>query len=185
MLQRLGVAFGVLFATLLLTAAPAAAKFTENKIGCKGSAVITDDQGKTTSITAEDDDVKVPTKGSAAWEGAVTTTTHNHFGEVKLKLGFIKIALGDWGKSSNANDNNSAKGVKKIPSAVEQLPAGKYVVEGFHQGDEGRCAGKVTVELDASATSNPVGIVSLAGTVLTGALLVFSAMGSAAKAAVR
>jgi hypothetical protein len=157
-------------------APPAGAVFTENTIGCDGSAVITDDKGVTTNVNASDSTVKVPRKGSASYQGVVGTVTHNHFGEVKMKLAVFDIPLGSWGKSANAGNANKKVGVKKIPAAVEQLPAGKYVVSGFHQGDEGRCAGEVTVDLEGSLLSTPIGIVSAGGTLLTFLLMLFAAM---------
>ncbi|MDQ1445633.1 MAG: hypothetical protein QOI20_2097 [Acidimicrobiaceae bacterium] len=176
---------GLIGCFLVVTAAPAAAVFTENQIGCQGSAVITADDGKTTSVDAKDASVKLPGSGAAKWSGAITTTTHNHSGEVKLKLAVFDIGLGSWGPSKNAGNASTASGTKKIPSALKQVPVGKYVLSGFHRGDEGGCAGHMTVELDGSPTSNAAGIVSLAGTVLTGALMALAAMARAAKGAVR
>jgi hypothetical protein len=178
-------AVGVFAGCLFFAAAPAAAVFTSNTVGCAGSAVITDDKGATTSINANDTTVKVPNNGSAAWQGSVGTTTHNHSGKVTLKFGLFDIPLGDWGISPNAGNSNRSSGIKEIPAAVKQLPVGKYVVEGHHKGDEGGCAGKVTVEVEGSAFSTPAGIVSVVGALVSGAAFVFSGFAGAVKGALQ
>ncbi len=166
-LVRCLVAAWLVGAGAIVSAVPAGAEFTENKIGCSGSATITDG-AKTYRVSADQKEAKVPRKGTAEWQGAIATTTHNHKGEVRLSVAFWDITVGSWGPSPNAANEKSRSGTKKIPSALEQLPAGKYKLSGFHQGDEGRCAGKITVEVEGSILNIP-GIVSLAGTVLTGA----------------
>ena len=148
-------------------AAPARATFTTNEVGCSGHATITGKNGKTYEVDAKDDEVKVPKDGTAAWQGAVTTVTHNHRGSVQLKLAFWGITLGSWGPSANAGGEPMKKGTKEIPSAVSLVPPGKYVVSGSHRGTEGGCSGNVTVEIEGSIFGSPVGIVSLGGTVLS------------------
>ena len=167
-------------------AAPAAAEFSENTIGCAGSAVITSDDGETYEVDAEDETVEVPRDGEAAWEGSISTVTHNHSGEVVLEVGpFGEVPLGDWGPSENADDESSASGVKELPAILEQVPAGSYDVSGFHEGDEGRCAGSVTVEIDGSPFDTPLGIANAVLTILTGILLVGSMRAAAGKPAFR
>jgi hypothetical protein len=179
-MRRVLVALVLGGGVLLVSAAPASATFTKNTVGCKGSAVITDKDGKTFSIDAADSKVKVPKEGSAAWQGSLGTVTHNHSGSVSLKVGLAKIELGSWGPSANASNQGSQSGVKEIPAAVKQLLPGKYVVSGSHNGDEGGCAGSIVVEVEGSALGTPAGIGVLIGTVVTGAGLAFVALGKAA-----
>lgn len=156
-------------------ATPAAAEFTENRIGCQGHATVRDGS-KTYEVDARDKEVKAPREGTAAYAGSITTTTHDHSGVVRLKLGPFNITLGLWGPSENANNENSSAGTKEIPDAVKFVPPGKYEVSGYHQGKEGRCAGKVTIELEGSPLSTPAGAAAAVGTLVTGAGLVLSGM---------
>lgn len=139
---------------------PAGAELTENTIGCAGSAVITDDDGATTSVDAEDDSVTLAGNGSAAYVGSVATVTHNHVGEINLEVGPASIQLGSW-ESENDGDENEKRGTKELPSAIGDVPPGKYDVNGFHQGDEGRCAGHVTVEITGSILASPISAASV------------------------
>jgi hypothetical protein len=172
--MRRAVAAAVVAVFAMMVGAPAGAEFGENSIGCSGRALVTDDEGETYDIDAEDSEVVVPRSGSAQWEGSIETVTHNHSGEVVLEVGPMSVGLGDWGPSENDNDEASANGVKEIPEILEQVPAGKYDVSGFHQGDEGRCAGAVTVEVDGSPFDTIAGVVNAGLTLLTGALLLIA-----------
>lgn len=163
-------------AGLLALAPPAAAEFTQNTIGCQGRATVRGDDGKTYAIDARAETVEAPREGTANYAGAITTVTHDHSGVVRLKLGPLNITLGSWGPSENDRNENAKAGVKEIPSAVKWVPPGKYEVSGYHKGKEGRCAGKVTVELEGSPLGTPVGAGVAAGTVLTGLGLVASGM---------
>jgi hypothetical protein len=160
-----------------VVAPPAAAEFTENTVGCAGSAVIESSDG-TFNVSAEDSVAEVPRDGTANWEGSLTTATHNHSGQITLRLGPVGIELGDW-SSENEDDETSANGVEELPSELSLAPPGRYRVEGFHEGDEGRCAGHVDVEVAGNPLTTPVGAAAAFGTLATGALL-----GLAAKAKV-
>ncbi len=140
------------------TGGPASAEFTENSIGCAGSAVIEGDAGST-SVDAADKSVVLPVSGDAAYEGSVETITHNHFGEINLAVGPAAIQLGSW-KSKNDSDLGSKSGTKELPAALADVPPGKYEVSGFHQGDEGRCAGRMTIEVPGSILSSPISAAS-------------------------
>lgn len=145
---------------------PAAAEFTENEIGCAGSARITSDDGKTYDIDATDKTAVVPREGSAAWDGTVSTVTHDHSGEIAIQIGPVKQKIDDWGPSPNDGDEPSKSDVKEIPSFFAQVPSGKYELSGFHQGNEGRCAGKITVEIDGGPFDTPIGLGTAALSVL-------------------
>jgi hypothetical protein len=157
-------------AGILTTAVPAGAELTDNKIGCKGSAVVTDEDGETTSVDAEDTSATLAGNGSAAYEGSVATVTHDHFGEINLEVGPTSIEIGSW-TSANKGNENSKRGTKELPSAIGDIPPGKYDVNGFHQGNEGRCAGHLTVEITGSILASPISAASVVLGVL--ALLAF------------
>lgn len=169
-MRRLGgfVLIGLL--ATLLSAGPAGAELTENTIGCAGSAVVTGDDGTTTEVDAEDASVVLPGNGEAAYQGSVSTVTHNHFGKINLEVGPTTIAIADW-SSANEGGEDTKRGTKELPSAVGDLPPGKYDLTGFHQGDEGRCAGRMTVEITGSILASPISAASVGIGVL--ALLAF------------
>ena len=172
---RAAAAGVVLVAAVLALPSAAHAELTENTIGCKGSAVIVDSGGKQYTVSADDAEADVPREGVASWQGSITTTTHNHRGAVSLRIGFWNVNLDSWGRSANADDESSKADDFTIPGVIEQLPSGRYVLGGFHEGDEGRCAGKLTVNLQGSPVDSPVGLVALFGTVISGGLLVTAA----------
>ena len=179
-MRRILVALALGGGALLLSAAPAWARFTSNTVGCGGSAVVTGKGGKTYPIDAGASEAKVPKEGSASWQGSLRTVTHNHSGSVSLKVGVVKIELGSWGPSANANNESAKTGVEKIPAALKQLLPGKYVVSGSHHGDEGGCAGSVVVDVEGSPLGTLAGIGVLVGTVVTAGGLGFVALGKAA-----
>lgn len=161
-------------AAAVLYAPPAAAEFTENDIGCAGSATIQSDDG-VFEVDASDSVAEVPRDGSASWQGSVDVATHNHSGEITLRVGPLSVPVGDWGPSENEDDEAAAAGVKDIPSELALVPPGLYRVEGFHEGDEGRCAGFVDLEVTGNPITTPVGAGVAAGTVVTAALLALAA----------
>ena len=170
-MRRLGGFVLILCLFGVLGNAPAGAELTENTIGCEGSAVITGGDGETTTVDANDDEVTVPKDGEAAWEGSVATVTHNHSGKINLEVGPANVELGSW-SSPNDDDESSRRGTKELSSALGDVPPGKYDVSGFHQGDEGRCAGHVTVNVSGSIVSSPISAASLAVAAL--ALIAFA-----------
>ncbi len=159
-----------------VAAPPATALLTSNEIGCDASTDITGADGRTYHIEATDKEAKVPTDGTAAWRGSLTTATHDHSGEVRLVVGRWDIVLGSWGPSANAAGETSAQGTLELPSFLEEVPAGRYKLTGFHRGTEGGCAGKMEVELERAAFSNIAGVSGLVGTGFFAALLLVSAL---------
>jgi hypothetical protein len=163
-MRRLGGFLLIVGLVLIGVAAPAHAELTENTIGCAGSAVVRGDDGSSTSVNAEDASVTLSdTSGEADYEGSVQTITHNHSGEIRLEVGLGALKVATW-ESENDGDEASKSGVKVLPSETSNVPPGKYELTGFHEGDEGRCAGKMTVEVTGSILSNPIsaGTVGLA-----------------------
>ena len=166
---------GMAAAAVLLPAGPAGATFTTNTIGCAGSAEITGDNGSRTTVNANDPTAVVPRSGSASWSGNLDTVTHNHSGKVILNMGPFSVDVGSWGPSPNATNTASASGTTSLPSALEDAPAGRYSLEGFHVGDEGGCAGRMEVEIDDGAMSNAAGYAGPIGTVVAAGLLAYAA----------
>jgi hypothetical protein len=149
---------------LLLTAAPARASFTENELGCSASAAIVDGD-KTYRVDASSSTAKVPRQGTANYEGGVETVTHDHFGDITVKVLAFSVKVGDWGPSDNASAITSYNGVKQIPGVFKLVPPGKYAVSGFHQNADGkRCAGHITLDVQGSPFSSPLGSISVIGT---------------------
>lgn len=160
---------------VVLFASPAGAVIEPpNTIGCSGSARITDDDGKVFNADAADTKVVVPRSGSAAWEGSLGTVTHNHFGAVNLELGPTTIELGSWGVSKNDKDEKDRSGVRDLPSTLGGVPPGRYVVSGYHQGDEGRCEGFVEIEVQGNPLGHPAGAAAAVGTLIGGGMLAFA-----------
>jgi hypothetical protein len=167
------------FAALIGLATPAGATITTNTIGCAGSATVNGtggDAGKTVTVNANDAKVTMLREGTADWQGSITTTTHNHSGQVVVDLGWFKITAGKWGPSANASNENSKSGQTKLPSALKYVPPGDYKITGYHQGDEGRCAGSIDVRFNGSLVSNPIGIAALIATILAAAGVGFAAI---------
>jgi hypothetical protein len=168
-MRRLG---GFLFIVCLLLigrAVPAGAEFTENTIGCAGSAVVHGDDGSTVSVNADDGEVTLQdTSGSADYDGSVATVTHHHFGEINLAVGPFDVQVADW-QGKNDTNQSSKSGTKKLPSAMSNVPPGTYELSGFHQGDEGRCAGRMTLKVAGSIVSSPIS----AGSVVAALLFLF------------
>lgn len=168
---------------LAFWAAPAAAEFTSNDVGCAGSAVITDG-AKQYTIDAKDTVAKVSAAGTADYQGSVSTVTHHHSGSIRLKVGPAGVTLGSWGPSANASNQSSKAGTKKLPAALGDVPPGKYEVTGQHRGDEGGCAGRMTLDVQAPA-SNPIVLGSLGLTAITGAGFLLALRAVPAKAVAR
>ncbi len=159
----------------LVPAGPAGAVLTSDTVGCSGSATITSTDGTAYQVDVGDEEAKVPREGSAAWQGGLSTVTHDHRGEVNLELPLGDVELGSWGPSANTEGKASASGAKELPSVLRDLPAGRYKVRGYHEGNEGGCTGHVTVEIDDFAFTNVAGVAGIGGTVLFAGLLAYAA----------
>ena len=142
-----GAALFVTFAFFVAAAQPAGAVFTSNTVGCEGSAVLTAKDGTVYNANATDSLIKVPRDGGVAYQGSITTVTHDHAGEIDMEIAMFKVPLGTWGPRHNGSDTSTAAGVKDIPSAFAQVPPGKYRISGFHRGNEGGCAGWADIEI--------------------------------------
>ncbi|NIA24200.1 MAG: hypothetical protein GWP04_01380 [Gammaproteobacteria bacterium] len=153
--------------------------------GCTGSAVID-------GITYGPDNdtpnnpivVPIDKEGVVAtWEGSVSFLNTNHHGSLGMVVGPWTIKIAEWGHP-NSGDVRSANGTYSLddfkaqfPVPVSLIPRGVYELSGFHQADGGRCDGHVMVKIDGSPLSTPLGIVSVAGTLVAGLALLGSAFG--------
>jgi len=164
------MAFGVVIAG----AAPAGATINQNTLGCEGLAVITPKHGAPITINANQSQAHVPrTAVSVTYSGAVTTVTHNHHGYVAVAAGPFKIHFYSW-SGANRSNKTTDSGRRKYPSELADVPPGKYRVTGGHFSPEGVCTGEMTIIVDGSPLSTPVGIVAVAGTVVFAGLVVFA-----------
>jgi len=177
----------LLFAGLLIVSVllfPAAANAAIEG-GCTGSAVIdgitygpdNDTPSNPIVIPIEKDGVV------ATWQGSVNFLNTNHHGSLGMVVGPWTIKIADWG-DPNSGDARSASGTydldqfkAQFPVPVSLIPRGIYELSGFHQAAGGRCDGHVMVKIDGSPLSSPLGIVSVAGTFVTGLALFGAAFG--------
>lgn len=153
--------------------------------GCTGSAVIdgvtygpnNDTPSNPIVIPIDKDNVV------AAWQGSVNFLNTNHHGSLGIVVGPWTIQIADWG-DPNSGDTRSADGLYNLdelkaqfPVAESLIPRGLYELSGFHQADGGRCDGRLMVKIDGDPLSSPLGIASVAGTVVTGLTLLGAAFG--------
>ena len=174
-MRRLGGTIaGILGLLALAPASPAGAELTTNEIGCAGSAVISG-EGPDVAVDAEDDEVRLSGPESAAWEGSVAAVTHNHTGSIDLAVGPASIEIGSW-SSANDGDESSRNGTEELSGALGDVPPGKYEVSGSHQGDEGRCAGRMTVVIEGSVLGHPLSAASVGLAAVGLLVLLFGAL---------
>ena len=152
---------------LLLQARPAHATFTENEIGCRASAIIRDEDGKTTRVNAQDAKATLPREGTVRWTGSTAEPVHNHSGEIGLDLGLDTVPIESWG-SANNKDETAKSDREEIPAVLKYLPPGKYLIAGSHSGDEGSCAGEIEVTLEGGTIDTVWKVGGVALTVLMG-----------------
>ncbi len=164
--------------------APAAANAGVDP-GCTGSVVIdgntygpnNDTAGNPIVVPIDKDNVV------AKWKGEVTFLNTNHRGSLGIVVGPWTIQIADWG-NPNSGDTRKADGEynldefkEQFPVAESLIPRGLYELSGFHQADGGRCDGQLMVKIEGDPLSSPLGIASLAGTVVTGLTLLGAAFG--------
>lgn len=114
----------------------------------------------------------IPLKGTVHWKGSVPGSGKRPInGEVKLKLPFIKLTLGSWGKSSDlhANSGNYKYDVPK------ELAGFDIPLTGFHKEAGIFCPGAVTIRFKGSGGfSNPAVIGTFVITLISGVGLFIS-----------
>jgi hypothetical protein len=164
---------------VLLTPRPAGA-VVGGSLNCQGHATITSNSGQTYEVDAKDSKATIPKDGSIEYTGSTSPISHNHSGHIDLDLGPAKPTIFTW-SGKNATNKPSSTGTKKIPSLMNNLPPGEYLLSGSHSGQEGSCSGHITLVIKGNPLSNPVGIVGVAGTVVFGAGLALAGVTKAGK----
>jgi hypothetical protein len=174
----------LLFASALLTLMwiPAVAHASVTG-GCTGSVVI-DGTTYTPANDSAANPIVVPIDKSgvvATWEGSVPFANTNHHGSIGIVVGPWDINIADWG-GANPDDTRSANGTYSLdefkdqfPVAESLIPRGLYELSGTHTADGGTCNAHVMVKIEGNPLSSPLGIATVAGTVITGLTLLGSA----------
>ncbi len=177
---------GLLLAAVVLVfgLAPPAAAGVEG--GCWGTATIDgvtydptyDTRGNPIVVPLDEDGVLIP------WIGNVDFGNENHSGKIKLVIGPGEVEIADW-SGPNPDDDRDADGVYELDDAKDVIPfglTGIYEVKGEHSADGGMCKGSVFVKLSGNPLATPIGIVSVAGTLLTLAGIAVAGMPGKGKA---
>ncbi len=117
----------------------------------------------------------------ADWSASVGFENKNHHGELGIVIGPWTIRIAKW-EGSNEQDKRGNSGQynlddlkEQIPVPANLIPRGIYEVSGSHEASGGSCQGRVMVELAGDLFSSPLGIATVAGTVVTGLTLLGSA----------
>jgi hypothetical protein len=147
--------------------------------GCTGSAVIDGvTYGPDNDTSSNPIIVPIDESGVVAdWQGSVTFANTNHHGSLGLVVGPWTIEIAHW-SAANEADERSSEGMYNLddfkaefPVPESLIPRGLYELSGVHDADGGHCEGHVMVKLDGAPLSSPVGVASVAGTVVTGLAL--------------
>jgi len=151
--------------------------------GCTGSAVVDGiTYGPNNDTAANPIVIPLDKSGvTAAWEGSVPFQNTNDHGTASMVFGPWTVQIAEWG-GANSEDKRSASGTyslddltAKLPVSKSLVPAGLYEVTVTHAADGGQCKGTVMVQIKGDLLSSPVGIGTVAGTVVTGLMLIGSA----------
>jgi hypothetical protein len=162
---RIAVAACIAAAIPLLASTPAHATISGP---CAASGTI---NGKTYSATISK--VTLPDKGTVHWKGSVQSGGKKRpiNGNVKLKLPFIKLTLGSWGKSSDSS-SNSGNYKYDLP---KELAGFDIPLTGVHTEPRIKCSGVVIIRLSGSGGfSNPAVIGTFVITLISGVGLFIS-----------
>lgn len=163
----------------ILGAGPAGADVVTPPGACTGSGTWQSTGQEESSAEHQTSDVIViPQQDTVSWSGQVgdgTGTARREIGgEVRVELPIGSVVVDDWDGESERYAN-SGEHTYKLPSAVIGI---EFTLTGTHSeaGSE-VCSGSVGMVVDGNLFSNPLGVGSLAGLVLSGAGLVFTAKG--------
>jgi hypothetical protein len=172
---RLAVVAAIAGAMLLL---PGTAQANVSK-DCSGSAKIegvtytpgNDTPDNPVLVPADQDDVVIP------YTGGVKFTNTNHRGAIRLALPIGSVQIASWG-DENADDKRETTGEYKLDDFWDLLGGnritGMYTLTGGHTADGGSCVGFAVVKFTGSPLGTPIGIVVVAGTVITGAMVIWA-----------
>lgn len=137
-------------------------------------------------VASSGDELVVPEDAEvASWTGTTgDAVITDHEGEVALVLGPAQVPLGDW-EGENVEGETDAAGDYLLADARDVVGldlVGVWQVAASHAGDGGSCSGTVTVVVEGSPLSTPLGAGGIAGMVLGLAGLVAAGAGGAAAA---
>jgi len=177
-------AFAAVGTVLFVGAAPAGAVTVSGP--CSGTATI---NGKQYTTANKDDaslahPMPLPKTGTVTYEGTTGGVTKPEHGHLSVVLGPGEVTIYSW-KSSNTGNKTTDTGTKSLTSASKKLPgiAGIYELKGYHYSNGALyCSGSGYIKFTDSPLSTPLGIVAVAGTVVTGLGLLVAGLGKGMRA---
>jgi hypothetical protein len=136
------------------------------------------DNGEVIDPSASGGVYTAPHSGSASYTGSISVPAEPRAfsGSVWVKMppGVPSITIKTWGDDDGENVSDSGTVTWDIPSVV---PGGLTVtVSGVHNDAGATCTGSIKVKLDGSITDSPVGLATIALTILSGIGLLWSAI---------
>jgi hypothetical protein len=160
---------------VLVASGGKAAAHLESTNGCQGSGVFRENGLSVDAEAIGDEVVVVPRSDTVDWQGSVTAPPGVYSGEIGVDLPppFGEVQVDTWDGESDSTANAGAKDYD-FPSLV---PAGvEFRVVGSHTDENGSCSGYVNLEIDGGPFDSALTPISLAGTVVVGAGLVFTVL---------
>lgn len=158
---------------VLVASGGKAAAHLESTNGCQGAGVFRETGLSVDAEAIGDEVVVVPRSDTVDWQGSVAAPPGVYSGTIAVDLPppFGEVQVDTWDGESDSTANAGAKDYD-FPSLV---PAGvEFRVVGSHTDENGSCSGYVNVEIDGGAFDSALTPISLAGTVVVGAGLVFT-----------
>jgi hypothetical protein len=119
----------------------------------------------------------VPLSGSASYAGSIAVPAEERPAGGRVWVvtppGIPSFTLKSWDDPEALTVSDSGEVTWDLPGA---LPRGiKFTVEGVHN-DSATCTGAITVKVEGGITDSPVGLASVALTLITAAVLGFAAI---------
>jgi hypothetical protein len=151
-----------------------AAAHLESTNGCQGSGIFRESGLNVDAEAIGDEVVVVPISDTVDWQGSVAAPPGVYSGTIAVDLPppFGEVQIDSWDGESDSTENAGAKDYD-FPSLV---PAGvEFRVVGSHTDENGSCSGYVNLEIDGGPFDSALTPISLVGTVVAGAGLVFTA----------
>ena len=140
--------------------------------GCTGEATVDgvaygpDNDTPSNAIVVPDrDDV------TASYSGEVPFANTNFTGDAGIKVGPVVVKVVDW-QGANSEDVRGSEGEYSLSEFKAALPVdvgvtGIYEVIVNHSADGGTCRANVFVKFEGNPLSTPLGMVAVAGLVLS------------------
>jgi hypothetical protein len=158
---------------VLVASAGKAAAHLETTDGCQASGLFRDNGLTVDAEGIGDDVVEVPRSDTVDWQASVAAPPGVYSGTISVDLPppFSELKIDSWDGQSDNTANAGSKDYD-FPSLV---PAGvEFRVVGSHTDENGSCSGYVNLKIEGGAFDSALTPISLAGTVLVGAGLVFT-----------